>query len=150
MFFPPIIMSLSGIIHGLVPNRKVARPRLVISYTTYKMKVNCSRGWEFIWSLGSGWRRGLWTFEINIFHSIFITRAATSEKGKTTSISFFNSDVARFFLGVKQCQSKKPKKHLLSLKKEVIQPHLPVRLPCLTKGINDGSLKENSWPLLFC
>jgi len=67
MFFPPIIMSLSGFVRGLVPNRKVARPRLVISYTTYKMKVNCSRGWEFIWSLGSGWRRGLWTFEINIF-----------------------------------------------------------------------------------
>nr|YP_358634.1 hypothetical protein PhapfoPp088 [Phalaenopsis aphrodite subsp. formosana]AAW82570.1 hypothetical protein [Phalaenopsis aphrodite subsp. formosana] len=35
----------------------------------------------------------------------------TVEKRKKTSISKLNSDVARFFLGVKQCQTKIPNKH---------------------------------------
>ena len=35
----------------------------------------------------------------------------TVEKRKKTSISKFNSDVARFFLGVKQYQTKIPNKH---------------------------------------
>lgn len=48
-----------------------------------------------------------------------------------TFISKVNSDVARFFLGVKQCQTKKYPTSIIALpEKEVIQPHLPVRLPC--------------------
>lgn len=35
----------------------------------------------------------------------------TVEKRKKTSISKLSSDVARFFLGVKQCQTKIPNKH---------------------------------------
>ena len=35
----------------------------------------------------------------------------TVEKRKKTSISKFNSGVARFFLGVKRCQTKIPNKH---------------------------------------
>jgi len=35
----------------------------------------------------------------------------TAEKRKKTYISKFNSDVARFFLGVRQCQTKIPNKH---------------------------------------
>ncbi|KAK9662437.1 hypothetical protein RND81_O026600 [Saponaria officinalis] len=44
--------------------------------------------------------------------------------------SKFNSDVAHFFWGVKQSQTKIPQQALALPEKEVIQPHLPVRLPC--------------------
>ncbi|OMO52131.1 hypothetical protein COLO4_37398 [Corchorus olitorius] len=52
---------------------------------------------------------------INLFRPRIISSWAwsyfTVEKRKKASISKFNSDVARFFLGVKQCQTKIPNKH---------------------------------------
>lgn len=52
---------------------------------------------------------------INLFRPRIISSWAwsyfTVEKRKKASISKFNSDVAPFFLGVKLCQTKKPKKH---------------------------------------
>ena len=52
---------------------------------------------------------------INLFRPRIISSWAwsyfTVEKRKKTSISKFNSDVAPFFWGVKQCQTKIPNKH---------------------------------------
>lgn len=72
---------------------------------------------------------------INLFRPRIISSWAwsyfTVKKRKKTSISKLSSDIARFFLGVKQCQTKKNTQEALALpEKEVIQPHLPVRLPC--------------------
>lgn len=57
----------------------------------------------------------------------------TVEKRKKTSISKFNSDVARLFFfcfGCKAMSNQDTQKALALPEKEVIQPHLPVRLPC--------------------
>lgn len=52
---------------------------------------------------------------INLFRPRIISPWAwsyfTVEKRKKTSISKFNSGVARLFLGVKRCQPQKPNKH---------------------------------------
>lgn len=53
------------------------------------------------------------------------------DKGKKTSISKLNSDAAPFFFGGCEAVSNQNTQQALALpEKEVIQPHLPVRLPC--------------------
>ncbi|KAJ4700096.1 30S ribosomal protein S12-B, chloroplastic [Melia azedarach] len=89
---------------------------------------------------------------INLFRPRIISSWAwsyfTVEKRKKTSISKFNSGVARFFLGVKRCQTKIPNKHSLSLKRRLSpiaenSPLLPSRRSlgrCLSPSVADHPL----------
>ncbi|KAJ4699845.1 ATP synthase subunit alpha [Melia azedarach] len=71
---------------------------------------------------------------INLFRPRIISSWAwsyfTVEKRKKTSISKFNSGVARFFLGCEAVSNQNTQQAFALPEKEVIQPHLPVRLPC--------------------
>ncbi|KAK8496711.1 hypothetical protein V6N12_066118 [Hibiscus sabdariffa] len=71
---------------------------------------------------------------INLFRPRIISLWAwsyfTVEKQKKASIFKFNSDIARFFFGCEPVPNQNTQQALALPEKEVIQSHLPVRLPC--------------------
>ncbi|KAL5779383.1 hypothetical protein ACOSQ2_010120 [Xanthoceras sorbifolium] len=69
--------------------------------------------------------------ELSMIISSWVWSYFTVEKRKKTSISKFNSGVARSLLfGCEAVSNQNTQQALALPEKEVIQPHLPVRLPC--------------------
>ena len=85
-----------------MPSQKREKPHLSLSFLRLPAATREGHG-------------GVKGDPINLFRPRIISSWAwsyfTVEKRKKASISKFNSDVARFFLGVKQCQTKIPNKH---------------------------------------